>query len=86
MSFKTNAPHEFLMEMRDDWEKQDKNKDYKGKIDFSIDKELKKKFRKRPPRFLPNPEKYWGPKSSATMHRHNPKNKNNVKIKKSKDN
>lgn len=37
------------------------------KFDFSIDKDLKKSLKKKIARFLPNPEKNWGPKSGAVI-------------------
>ena len=54
--FKTDAPYEFINQFKLDW--MNKNK----KFDFSILPSVKKYLKSRIPRFLPNPEKNWGPK------------------------
>jgi hypothetical protein len=65
--FKTDAPVDFLRTMKLEWEKSCKDKDYKSHIDFSDNAEIKLMLKNAPPRFLPNPEKNWGPKSAAKI-------------------
>ena len=61
--------------MRCEYEKKFTENNFKGTIDFTEDKELKKKFKRSLGRFFKNPEKNWGPKSTAIL-----------KINKKKDN
>ena len=67
LGFKTNAPHEFLLSMREEWGLLNKDKAFKGKIDFSVNKDVRIQLKNRKPRFLPNPTKFWGPRQAATM-------------------
>jgi len=53
--------------MKLEWEKTNKEKEYKSHIDFSDNAEIKQMLKSAPPRFLPNPEKNWGPKSAAKI-------------------
>ena len=53
--------------MRIEWEKSYSNNEYKSSIDFSEDKEINKKMKRKVARFLPNPERNWGPKSMASI-------------------
>jgi len=65
--FKTDAPIEFLRSVKAEWEKVNKEKDYTSPINFSDNPEVKQMLKNTPPRFLPNPEKNWGPKSAAKI-------------------
>ena len=64
---KTDAPDDFMNKMRVEWEKSKLNQEYKSDIDFSEDKEISKKMKRKIARFLPNPERNWGPKSMASI-------------------
>ena len=64
---KTDAPYKFMMEMLAEWKKKDSDKDYKGSIDFSDNQDVKQMLKGYPARFLPNPEKNWGPKAAAKI-------------------
>ena len=64
---KTDASNEFLNKMRIEWEKSQVDKNYKSQIDFSEDKKINKLIKRKVARFLPNPEKNWGPKSMASI-------------------
>ena len=75
---KTDASDEFIYRMRCEWEKKFKDKDFKGTVDFSDDKELNKKFKRSCGRFFKNPEKYWGTKSTAVLKIEKKKNKKEV--------
>ena len=81
--FKTDAPNSLIFQIRDNWAaKCLKNKEQKGKNNIKKDTNLEKRddicFDVNPDiknyldetitsRFLPNPEKNWGPLSSAKL-------------------
>jgi hypothetical protein len=65
--FKTDASVQFIQEVSREWEKVSRDKGYESKIDFSDNPEIKFMLKHTPPRFLPNPEKNWGPKSAAKI-------------------
>lgn len=56
--------------MREEWKKKGLEKDYKEKLNWTEDKEVKKLLKNRIARFLPNPEKNWGPKKGAVLNVH----------------
>lgn len=67
ITIKTDAPFEFLRKVYDEWWLLDNDPQFKGEVNFNIDVEVKKMIKEYPPRFLPNPEKNWGPKSAAKI-------------------
>ena len=73
MVIKTNADFQTLSEVWNDWIKISENPDCEKKFDWSEDKEVKNQQKTIIPRFLPNPEKNWGPKKGAMMIKHKAK-------------
>lgn len=73
MVFKTNAPFELLYQMREEWKKIMEDKDCEKQFDWSENKDIKKMLKNSAPRFLPNPEKNWGPKKGAVLNIHQPR-------------
>ena len=71
MVIKTDAPFEIIWKMREDWIKINSNE--KGELDWSEIKEIKHMLKSTIPRFLPNPEKNWGPKKGAILNIHREK-------------
>ena len=67
ITIKTDAPFEFLRKIYNEWWLLENDPDFKGEISFTVDPEIKKMIKEYPPRFLPNPEKNWGPKSAAII-------------------
>ena len=67
ITIKTNAPYEFLMKILEEWKQKETNPKFKGEINFKINDDVKKMINDYPPRFLPNPEKNWGPKAAAKI-------------------
>ena len=64
---KTNAPIEFIRKMVIAWHNASDLSVDKGDISFEDNAEAKKILRNATPRFMPNPEKNWGPKSAAKI-------------------
>ena len=61
---KTNAPTNFLRAIVTKWAGKDESE---LKVDFTDNPEIKKILKNKVPRFMPNPEKNWGPKSAARI-------------------
>lgn len=67
MCFKTNASNELLLNIVKEWSQRHQDKDFKGEVNFETNDKISKLLKNQIPRFLPNPEVNWGPKSAARI-------------------
>lgn len=67
MGFKTNAAMDFIIKIADEWKKKNADKDYQGEVCFERNDAAINLLKNMEPRFLPNPEENWGPKSAAKI-------------------
>ena len=68
--------------MREEWLKMNEDKNYTSDIDWTEIDDIRKKLKHSVPRFLPNPEKNWGPKKGAVLNLHVPRKPKDLKKKK----